>query len=557
MTVALATIPEVSTPAIDTALHARFQKGIAAIFGAVVASPSFVRDWSVCMLFEAPVVEVGPPGVAKTLLARATGRALFGAEAAVVTCFEDARPEDLIYDVGISQLHGEGRSDYAFDVKARDVLTAPFVLVNEWNRLTPRTQNPFLGIFAEGAITVRGTTLRKARGKVVLDMNPYYGPMGDLAARDRFVACLTVERLSIADQFTMLGRKYGGGHVEDLAAGLEPVLGAADMLAIWEDVRRVAVPAQEQGRILLTTSVFSSCVHKLESVSEAFRDRLKCEECAYRRACVTRHLRQPVSVRMADAVVLLTKAHAWYEGRAVVDTRRDLLPALRLAIGHKVDLREEAAAEHPSVLSWFDRTVRPLLETRKAEWAQARVTYEQIDRSLKKGDVAGAGRILKTYRKSVRDITARQLVTSFAEPQIEAHAESAYQEARTKVDLMLSSKASYTRKDLADVEKDAAWLPERFLQEITDGLAALFYRMNGTFVVDADVYPEVVQAIAQLDAGALAGLGSPRAKVVYTVREDGTKLAEITVTPQGGRFEIDYRADSSEVADALGPFGAG
>lgn len=557
MPVALATKPAEAAPSIDTTLHARFGKAIAAIFAAVVATPAFIRDWAVCNLFEQPVVEVGPPGVAKTLLARATGRALFGAEAAVVTCFEDARPEDLIYDLGIAQIHGDGRSDYAFDVKPRAVLTAPFVLVNEWNRLTTRTQNACLGIFAEGSITVRGTTLRKAPGKVVLDANPYYGPLGDLAARDRFVACLFVERLSIADQFTMLGRKYGGGHVEDLAAGIEPLLSTPDMLAIWEDVKRVAVPGQEQGRILLTTSVFSSCIHKLESVSEAFRERLRCEECSFRRACCTRHLRHPVSVRMADAVVLLCKAHAWYEGRAVIDTRRDLVPALRLAIGHKIDLREEPAAEYPSVLAWFDRVVRPLLETRKAEWAQARVTYEQIDRSLKKGDVAGAGRILKAYRKTVRDITARQLVTSFAEPQIETHAEGAYQEARMKLELMLSGKASYTRKDLADVEKETSWLPERFLQEVTDGLSALYYRMNGTFSVEAEAYPDLVQAIARLDPGALAALGSPRAKVVFTARENGTKLAEITVVPQGARFEIDYRADSSEIADALAPFGAG
>jgi len=41
------------------------------------------------------------------------------------------------------------------------------------------------------------------------------------------------------------------------------------------------------------------------------------------------------------------------------------------------------------------------------------------------------------------------------------------------------------------------------------------------------------------------------------MRENGAKLGEITVTPQGGQLEVDYRADSSEIADTLAPFGAG
>lgn len=92
------------------------------------------------------------PGVGKTVLAHSLARAL-GGSFKRIQCTPDLLPADII---GVS-IYNQQEGRFRF---RRGPLHASFVLVDEINRATPRTQSALLEAMAEGQVSVEGKRMQ-------------------------------------------------------------------------------------------------------------------------------------------------------------------------------------------------------------------------------------------------------------------------------------------------------------------------------------------------------------------------------------------------------------
>jgi MoxR-like ATPase len=175
----------------------------------------------------------GPPGVAKSLLASAFGRAC-QLENRRVQFTPDMLPSDL---TGTLTLRG---TELGF--RAGPVFTN-ILLADEINRTPPKTQAALLEAMQEGQVTVDGVEHPLPRPFIVLaTQNPieYEGtyPLPE-AQLDRFLMKVVVSYPSQHDEETMLKlRRFGVAPVT--LSDVEPVASMEDVSAIRRQVDEVA-----------------------------------------------------------------------------------------------------------------------------------------------------------------------------------------------------------------------------------------------------------------------------------------------------------------------------
>src|SRR5215213_7733330 len=175
------------------------------------------------------VLVEGPPGVAKTLLANATARAL-GLDFRRLQFTPDMLPSDVTGTVALRGGELRFRPGPIF---------ANLVLADEINRTPPKTQAALLEAMQEGQVTVDGEPHRLPDPfLVVATQNPveYEGtyPLPE-AQRDRFLVRVDVGYPSEEDERAMLRLARHGL----VPAGLEeiaPVAGAEELCAVRASV---------------------------------------------------------------------------------------------------------------------------------------------------------------------------------------------------------------------------------------------------------------------------------------------------------------------------------
>jgi MoxR-like ATPase len=194
------------------------------------------------MLAEGHLLIQDIPGVAKTMLARALAQSV-GGSFKRIQCTPDLQPSDVLGEP--STVPETGEATYLFGP-----LFAHFVLVDEINRASPRTQAAMLEAMGEGMISVERVTYRMERPfMLIATQNPieHEGVFSLPEAQlDRFLVRMSLGYLSLQDEKEMCQRFQLGHPIE----ALKPVTTPDMIMRCQEAVRRVRIESEVYDHIL-------------------------------------------------------------------------------------------------------------------------------------------------------------------------------------------------------------------------------------------------------------------------------------------------------------------
>jgi MoxR-like ATPase len=182
------------------------------------------------------------PGVAKTMLARAIAQSA-GCTFKRIQCTPDLLPADIL---GEARLEPQtGHTEFRFGP-----LFSQFVLVDEINRASPRTQSALLEAMGESMVTTGNVTYRLQKPfMVVATQNPIEQEGTFLlpeAQKDRFLMRMNLGYPSFDDEKQMVERFQLRHPIETLQAVTTP----DGILKSQEAVRGVQVPPEACDYIL-------------------------------------------------------------------------------------------------------------------------------------------------------------------------------------------------------------------------------------------------------------------------------------------------------------------
>jgi MoxR-like ATPase len=310
-------------------LLARIPRLRAEIAKAVIGQQAVVEELLTAFIAGGHCLLEGLPGLGKTLLIRTLAQAV-QLTFHRIQFTPDLMPSDIIGTEVLEEDHTTGRRILQFN---RGPIFGQLILADEINRTPPKTQAALLEAMQESAVTYGGKTYALERPFFVLaTQNPieqsgtYPLPEAQL---DRFLLYLSIDYPAAADELTMLARTTGTA-----SASIEPVMAAAEILALQHLARRVLVS--------------DALLDYINRLVRATRDR--------QHPAFGRWIRWGAGPRAGQSLVLAAKARALLAGRFAVtldDIRALALPVLR----HRLLLNFEAEAENVT----RDQVVRELL----------------------------------------------------------------------------------------------------------------------------------------------------------------------------------------------------
>lgn len=209
-------------------VRAEMTEVIAAVDRVVIGKHDVVARVITSMAARGHILLVDAPGVGKTLLCKTIAAAL-GARFGRVQLTPDLMPMDVTGATTYDAQAGK------FVFRPGPVFTN-FLLADEINRATPKTQSALLEVMEERTVTVDGTTHRMADPfQVLATMNPidHDGTFPLPAAQiDRFMVMLELGYPSPDDEIRVLDTHLAGSH-GDAAAAVAPVV-SADAFVEWQ-----------------------------------------------------------------------------------------------------------------------------------------------------------------------------------------------------------------------------------------------------------------------------------------------------------------------------------
>ena len=250
------------------------------------------------------------PGVGKTTLARCLA-ASAGLDFGRIQFTPDLLPGDI---VGMTVWNAETR---AFEFKSGSIMHQ-FILADEINRASPRTQSSLLEAMQEGSVTVEGVTHRLPEPFfVIATQNPvsfigvFHLPEGEL---DRFGVSVSIGYPNAVDEGRILDQ-HGYDPLNELPAVVTPdqvrdLRGVVRSLTVADDVRHYIVSMANQTR--------SSPL-----------------------------LRLGMSPRGAQHVMLASQAEALLSGRDFV-MPEDVIAVAPVVLNHRVVLSADARMDNMS-----------------------------------------------------------------------------------------------------------------------------------------------------------------------------------------------------------------
>ncbi|KQO99465.1 AAA family ATPase [Leifsonia sp. Leaf264] len=284
---------------------------------AVVGQDGAVTGMLIALLARGHVLLEGVPGVAKTLLVRSVSTAL-SLETRRVQFTPDLMPGDVTGSIVYDQKAGD------FEFREGPVFTN-ILLADEINRTPPKTQSALLEAMEERQVSADGVSRPVPEPFLVAaTQNPieyegtYTLPEAQL---DRFLLKLVLEVPDRDVEVEVLRRHSAGFDPRDLAAaGVTPVLGAAELAAAQHAVASVGVSAD----VLAYVVDLARATRRSPSVKLG------------------------VSPRGTTALLASAKAWAWLSGYDSITP--DHVQAMVVPVWrHRIQLRPEAELEGVAV----------------------------------------------------------------------------------------------------------------------------------------------------------------------------------------------------------------
>lgn len=266
------------------------------------------------------------PGLAKTLAAKTISEAASGTFSRI-QCTPDLLPSDIIG----TQIYNYNTGD--FDTKIGPV-HANFVLLDEINRSSAKTQSAMLEAMQERQVSVGGVMYKMPEPFVVLaTQNPieqegtYELPEAQL---DRFLLKEVVDYPSRDEEMQILNYTIAGQTTAELAA--------TDKVSI-EDIKKVQRMAKQ-------VAVDDAIKNYIVNIVTATRNPRAIID-----ANLARYVEYGVSPRGGIALLQIAQALALINGRGYV-TPDDVKQLRHAALRHRIILNFEAAADdvHPEAI---------------------------------------------------------------------------------------------------------------------------------------------------------------------------------------------------------------
>ena len=266
------------------------------------------------------------PGLAKTLAAKTISEAASGTFSRI-QCTPDLLPSDIIG----TQIYNYNTGD--FDTKIGPV-HANFVLLDEINRSSAKTQSAMLEAMQERQVSVGGVMYKMPEPFVVLaTQNPieqegtYELPEAQL---DRFLLKEVVDYPSRDEEMQILNYTIAGQTTAELSA--------ADKVSI-EDIKKVQRMAKQ-------AAVDDAIKNYIVNIVTATRNPRAIID-----ANLARYVEYGVSPRGGIALLQIAQALALINGRGYV-TPDDVKQLRHAALRHRIILNFEAAADdvHPEAI---------------------------------------------------------------------------------------------------------------------------------------------------------------------------------------------------------------